>query len=58
MPSTYLGLPMFQGGQLGGFWGKIKDQFASKMVGWKVKWLLTTSYLVEIKSTLSAIPIF
>lgn len=58
LPSTYLGLPLFLGGNLGGFWDSLISKFRNKLASWKGKWLSSAGRLVMIKSVLSGLPIF
>lgn len=58
LPSTYLDLPLFQGGNIGNFWEKLVDKFRSKLIDWRSKWLSSAGRIVKTKAILSALPIF
>lgn len=58
LPRSYLGLLLFQGGNVGNLWEKIKTKISLKLNSQKSKWLSLAGCLVKIKSILSVIPIF
>lgn len=58
LPSIYLGLPLFQGGNVGNFWESIVAKFHAKMATWQNNWLSSVGRLTKIKAVLSALTIF